>query len=158
MKNLFETENDITYILLNRDLKAKIDTKNIIKVNEAISGRWAVIPNGAGKPYVRHFIKSEKRYVYLHRIISDRPDGLVVDHLDGDPLNNLESNLKRSSHRENSLNRQGCNKNNKSTGVRGVTICNNKFRARLGQKQIGTFENINDAILALEMAREINSV
>ena len=32
--------------------------------------------------------------VYLHRLITDAPEGLTVNHLDGDGLNNTRSNLR----------------------------------------------------------------
>lgn len=39
--------------------------------------------------------------VYLHRLIVEAPEGLEVDHIDGNGLNNLRSNLRVVSHRQN---------------------------------------------------------
>lgn len=58
------------------------------------------------------------------------PDGLEVDHVDGDKLNNRIENLRLVSHSENMKN-VGKRKSNTS-GVTGVTITSSgKYRARV---------------------------
>lgn len=44
--------------------------------------------------------------VYLHRAVACPPAGLVVDHIDGDTLDNRRSNLRVVTHRENCNNRR----------------------------------------------------
>ena len=71
-----------------------------------------------------------KSKMYLvHRIIWVLTYGsidltLVIDHLDGDPLNNEISNLSLKTHKNNSRN-QRQHSNNK-TGVTGVSLMCNK--------------------------------
>lgn len=43
----------------------------------------------------------EKSPVLMHRIILDVPVGMVVDHIDGDGLNNVRSNLRICTHKQN---------------------------------------------------------
>lgn len=43
--------------------------------------------------------------VYLHRVITDCPKGKIVDHINGNELDNHRSNLRVCTHSENQLNR-----------------------------------------------------
>lgn len=74
--------------------------------------------------------KSRKGYIveykegkqqYLHRIITDAPTGMVVDHINGDKTDNHPENLRVVTNQQNVQNRQQLNKNN-TTGYRGVTL------------------------------------
>ena len=40
-------------------------------------------------------------YSLIHRLIMQPPKGMVVDHIDGDGLNNTRANLRICTHREN---------------------------------------------------------
>jgi hypothetical protein len=43
-------------------------------------------------------------FLRMHRLIMNCPDGLIVDHIDGDGLNNQKSNLRICSHQDNICN------------------------------------------------------
>lgn len=72
----------------------------------------------------------------LHRVIMDPPEGMVVDHINGNTLDNKRNNLRICTIATNNRNRGGSNrrivlsKNNKS-GVMGVNFhkARNKWRA-----------------------------
>lgn len=73
------------------------------------SGRWYV--NGG---YLSS-LPGNKRF---HRLLLDAQDGDIVDHINGDPLDNRASNLRICSHSENMRNRK--THRNNSLGVKGV--------------------------------------
>lgn len=68
--------------------------------------------------------------IRLHRFITNCPKGMVVDHINGDTLDNRMRNLKITTQSENSKNRQdsmhyGITARNK-TGYRGLFIIYDK--------------------------------
>jgi len=77
------------------------------RVNEM--GTWSYDPSTG---YVAKHIQNKKtgirRKLYLHRFIKNLNfgDGLIVDHYDGDPLNNTQDNLRIVTAAENSQNRR----------------------------------------------------
>lgn len=72
-------------------------------------GKWyAVRKNPAGKPYK----------IYLHRFLLEPPPGLVVDHKNGDTLDNRRKNLRLCTRSQNQFN-QGKQKRTKS-GLKGA--------------------------------------
>lgn len=83
-------------------------------------------------------VKFKKRNVQIHRIIwqlfyGTIPQGLVVDHIDGNPLNNEISNLRLITQAENRRNTKKSVKN--KSGVSGVFLCKtgqhyNRWRAQ----------------------------
>jgi hypothetical protein len=57
--------------------------------------------------------------IFLHRLISAPSDDLVVDHINGNKLDNLRSNLRNISQKENFINSKVRSDNN--SGYRGVS-------------------------------------
>jgi hypothetical protein len=72
---------------------------------------------GSGSGYGKQRGKRHDR-IHLHRLIINAPKGSIVDHADGNTLNNHKSNLRICNSVESARNR-GVFKNNK-TGYRGV--------------------------------------
>lgn len=65
--------------------------------------------------------------LYLHRLIMKCPKNLVVDHINGNPLDNRKKNLRICTRLENSKNR----KINKGIKYKGVRMKNEKYEARI---------------------------
>lgn len=99
------------------------------------------------KPYALTNINGKT--VYLHRLITNAPKGTVVDHINGDTLDNRKENLRVCSTKENIRN-QTLHKD-KWQKYRGVDYVKSrsKYRARicLDRKEIhlGLFETAEEA-------------
>lgn len=100
----------------------------------------------------------KQKHIYMHRAILglDSKDQREGDHINGDGLCNLRSNLRIATHVENGRNR-GKSRNNTS-GYKGVGWFerDKKWRVyiRVNGKQIylGAFYNIKDAAMAYDEA------
>lgn len=92
----------------------------------------------------------------LHRLIMNAPNGMAVDHINGNIADNRKSNLRICVNSENLRNR-GAQRNNTS-GYKGVSWCkqSNKWRSSicLNKKRIylGLFTNKLDAANAYNQA------
>ena len=109
--------------------------------------------------YVISSIYNEKTGRYnkllkLHRLIMDAPDDMVVDHIDGNKLNNRKCNLRICTQAEN--NRNHCVSSNSSTGVTGVrwNKINNSWRVMISDINIGSYKNFEDAVKARKQAEK----
>lgn len=99
--------------------------------------------------------------VTMHRLIKGeyKNTGALVDHIDGNGLNNQKQNLRLANRRENTQNRRKAqNKNGKpfSSQYKGVSFESNKWRSKIvvdGKKiNLGRFENELDAAKAYDTA------
>lgn len=60
--------------------------------------------------------------VYMHREIMKPPEGLQVDHIDGNGLNNTRSNLRISTQQQNLMNASASTRKDKSSKYKGVSF------------------------------------
>jgi len=96
----------------------KAHTWHISQGSKSNKDRYSVKTN---IPYLDSETKC-KRYQrrYLSRLIMDPPKGMLVDHINGDTMDNRRSNLRICSKGENGRNRKIASKNNTS-GFKGVS-------------------------------------
>ncbi|MGA2093204.1 MAG: HNH endonuclease [Sedimentisphaerales bacterium] len=83
--------------------------------------KWYLTGNGQ-KAYPareKRIGSQETKRSYLHREIVKPRKGMLVDHRDSDPLNNLRSNLRQATHSQNLINRP--KRPNTSSKYRGVS-------------------------------------
>lgn len=108
-------------MLMKLEKYCLIDDKDLILLD---SFRWVI----SSKGYV---ITNQKNGGALHRIITGAQKGDIVDHINGDKLDNRRSNLRICTNAQNLMNR-GFNKNNKS-GYKGVSFQKsaNKWEAKI---------------------------
>jgi len=84
--------------------------------------KWCIGGN-KGKFYaIRGQIISpdDSKIVQLHRLIMNAPDGLLVDHINGDSLDNRSANLRLATRSQNQLNRR--KRKNTSSKFNGVSF------------------------------------
>ncbi len=110
-------EGNTAYIPLTRGEEAIIDAEDVPLV-EGVN--WAVYGR-KGKFYAcRQTFRDKKKVgIIMHRLIAKAPDHALVDHIDGNSLNNRKSNLRLATPAENTRNRKFNGGN--SSGFKGVT-------------------------------------
>jgi len=64
-------------------------------------------------------LSGKQKKILIHRVITNAPKEKMVDHINGNPLDNRKDNLRVCTHQENCMNR-GKQKNNMS-GYKGVS-------------------------------------
>jgi len=108
----------------------------------------------AGGGYARTAVAG-KSY-YMHKVVMMCSSDDMVDHIDGNKLNNQKSNLRKCTQLENTRNRK-LDKRNKS-GYKGVTWYprDEKWRASISVsgkvKWLGLFSDPKEAAMAYDLA------
>jgi len=114
--------------------------------------RWFYGHNGSGQTYAITFIRDagRKRTVMMHRLIMGAPSDRLVDHINGDGLDNRRVNLRLATPGENLQNRRGAQRNS-VTGIRGVCPRKNRDGYTVNiyvqgrRHSLGLFRNLADA-------------
>jgi hypothetical protein len=135
MKEIYLTQNKVT----------QVDDEDFAELSKF---KWKATKDGntwyAGRWY-------KGNYIIMHRVIMQTPTTLVVDHKDGDGLNNQKYNLRNCSVSTNTQNMQ----HRKTQGVTWVKA-RRKFRARITVNgsivSLGVFLTEAEAALAYNKA------
>lgn len=92
----------IRTIPLTQGYSATVDDEDYAELSKY---NWTILKTG-GKVYaIRHLSGSSNSHILMHRQILDLEDGVEVDHIDGDGLNNCRDNLRPATRSQNSWNR-----------------------------------------------------
>lgn len=90
----------------------------------------------------------------LARLIVDAPEGLVVDHINGNPLDNRRENLRLCTVKENNWNRR--RRIGGSSRFKGVSRAGNRWKAIIwpngSQKYLGSYADPEEAARAYDRA------
>lgn len=114
--------------------------------------KWHAHPSAPGYFYARREVRRDKKKqgrVYMHRVILGAPAGLLIDHINGDGLDNRRCNLRLATKAENQRNRRVPSTN--TSGYKGVTWSRNAgrwhARIRAGDRNVhlGYFDTPEEA-------------
>lgn len=137
------------YIELTQNKKAIVDDEDYEQLN---SIKWKY--HKTGYAVRNQWFPGDKRYrtLRMHRIIMNNPIGLVVDHINGDSLDNRRSNLRVCRHNQNIQN-QKLRVDSKSK-LKGVYLHkkNQNWCARFRKKHLGVFRSAEEASEAYNRA------
>src|SRR3990167_8236813 len=126
---------------------------------EFLSGfEWFIWTGGFKQKFVtrKTLVGESGQRIKMHNVILPPTEGLEVDHINRNTLDNRRSNLRLVSHRENSLNRSLFS-NNKS-GFRGVCRRGQRgswlaqIKANGVKIHLGSYKTKIDAAIAYDMA------
>lgn len=114
--------------------------------------KWYLMKNGyVGRAKVGESTEVQQSgYIYLHKEVCKVPEGMVVDHIDRDKLNNRSYNLRRADYKLNATNRkQPAKRKNTKNTYRGVHTRKNlkkkKYVATIRGKTIGYYATPQEA-------------
>ncbi len=115
---------------------AMVDDEDFEKLSQY---NWSARKTKSGNIYVScmYWIPKTKETasrntnLSMHRVVTDTPSGLEVDHIDGNGLNNQKSNLRGVTPTQNSHNSKP--RRNNKLGIKGVCWANKvkKYRAQI---------------------------
>tara|TARA_R110002096_G_scaffold299914_1_gene494671 strand:- start:184 stop:747 length:564 start_codon:yes stop_codon:yes gene_type:complete len=110
-------------IKLTQDQWALVDDEDYDRLNEH---KWCATANKQRGKFYFYVVRAsprdsngKRKPIRMHREITNAPKGKMVDHINGNPLDNRKENLRVCTNQENLRNR-GKSKNNKS-GYKGVS-------------------------------------
>jgi hypothetical protein len=91
-------------INLTKGKVAIVDDDDFEKLNQY---KWHALPSKHTFYAVRNDLTSgERKYIYMHKVIVNTPEGMLIDHRDGNGLNNQRRNLRTATINQNSQNRR----------------------------------------------------
>ncbi len=137
-------------VAIKNGAEAKVDEADFERVN---ARRWYAVK----RSHLTYAESCSPTQIMLHRfILNDAPVGAVIDHINGDQMDNRRSNLRVCTQGQNARNCRG-SKNNRS-GFKGVSWKTDigKWRARImidrREISLGAFESPDAAARAYDVA------
>lgn len=139
-------------IMSNSNRNAIVDEDDYNKVSHIT---WCLNSYGhvVSNKYIREGVYEN---ISLHRVITNAAPGQIIDHKDGDKLNNTKDNLRKATVAENSRN-VGINSRN-TTGYKGVSAYRGRYHANIVfngvNKYLGSYKKADDAAKAYNISAE----
>lgn len=118
---------------------------------------WHIETNHGYVVY-RKNIDGTKKKIYLHRLIMNSPDSRVVDHINGNKLDNRRKNLRLCSHHQNLLNRKKINgiaKTSDGKKWRAYVNIYNRDIHKSQQISLGNYNTKKEAKIATVACRKL---
>lgn len=136
--NDYEIKNDIAEVYyedINRNRAGSfvIDKEDLEKIK---AHKWSIISTGYIVAY------KGNRTLMLHRVITDCPDGMEVDHINHDKTDNRKSNLRVCTRRQNSFNKKAIS----NTGEYGISFSKGYYHIQVDKKYCGITKDFQEAV------------
>lgn len=148
VRECFERDG-VGVVPLTRGMEAIVDLADLPAVAPF---NWAALCTKTGHGYAQRSttIDGKSTHILMHRAIMGAPAGMVIDHLNGNGLDNRRANLRVCSHNDNMKN-QVVHRINR-LGLKGVWEAKGKYRASIQHNGItvhlGTYETPGEAAAA----------
>jgi hypothetical protein len=128
-------------VKLTHGLFATVEARDLKRISKY---KWAA--KRIGNKYYAYAMVSGRRQVMMHRFLMRAPKGKVVDHIDGNSLNNCRFNLRICTHQQNAANKWGPLS---ASGYVGVRQVREKWEAHFTHKGVpyylGCFDSAAEA-------------
>lgn len=138
-------------IYLSQGKFATVDDADFEHFNQ---WKWTANRGGARSTSWYALRKENGKNIQMHRQIINAPDGMQVDHINRDGLDNRRENLRLCTNAENGRNR--AMKSNSISGFKGVCRFRDKWQAQIGINRVniylGVFADPIDAAKAYDQA------
>ena len=125
---LWKNKNEIS------ELYAIVDDEDYDMVMEAIGTRskwYAHAPPGA----TYYAFRGERGLPSMHRLVMGNPEGMCVDHINGDTLDNRKENLRVCTMSQNSMNKRL--RSDSQSGYKGVYELKKPIKTKYVSKKTG---------------------
>lgn len=145
-KRIIRVEGDVAYIPLTKGYEAIVDAKDLEFLSwwswyacEKPTSTYAMA-NGGGKN------------VKMHRLLLSAPDGLDVDHINRNGLDNRRTNLRLATRAQNLHNSRG--HSDSKSGLKGTTFIRAKNRWKAQIMVRGKLHHLGSGFKTAEEAHE----
>lgn len=142
---------------LTKDKKAVVDDSDFAELSKH---KWHAIKSRNTFYARRTDYANGKKAIYMHIVVLGNKDGFMVDHRNGNGLDNRRPNLRFATNSQSAVNQK--TRNDNTSGCRGVHWHkgSGKWQARIRVNQkyqtLGTFLRIDDAIQAYQNAAKLH--
>lgn len=143
------------YIQLTQEKFAMVDDEDYDYISR---WEWFLISNGYAGRDGEQKDNVRQKQILMHRVIAAAPDGMEVDHINGNGTDNRKENLRVCTHQENIWN--GRMRKDNTTGYKGVSWAKDlgkyvaKIRVNGKLVHLGYFVEKEDAAKAYWEAAE----
>ncbi len=110
-------------------------------------------PGAPSRPYA---VAHVGRTIYLHRLVMAAPEGVEVDHVNGNPLDNRRANLRLATRSQNAANRPSYRGSSRFKGVCRANTQSPRWRAWIlfegKSRYLGSYHSEDEAARAYDAA------
>jgi len=155
IKKTRRTKNEMAFIKLTQNKFAEVDEEDLPKL---FKHKW--IYSTKNKKF-QGYAQSNRSTgsIYMHRLITNCPSDKIVDHKDGNTLNNKKENLRICTQKENMRNSK--TKSDNKSGYKGVHLhkLTGKWRSQITVNgktiSLGLFDDPKEAAEARKNAAKV---